>query len=212
MFRKLLSTLAVALGAGFAAAPASAVITVSFEPATQHVATAGDPVSVDLRISGLGTEVLSGFDLNVLFDSAILSTGGSVTFFNGDLGNPWFLDAEFNVGDRGLDGFSMLFDDDALAAVQTDDSFVFARIGWTTLADGFTLLNFGPDPDFQRNITGRNALSLDVDFGSACISVGTGNCDQRVPEPSAVSLAGLGLAGMLGVALRRRRPRATVAA
>ncbi|HOB96217.1 MAG TPA: PEP-CTERM sorting domain-containing protein [Aquabacterium sp.] len=200
----------VVAAAVFSAAPASAAVVVSMDPASQSVAV-GDTIIVDVRISGLGTDILSAFDLDVVFNTG-LTTGGGASL----------LDAEFGGANAGFDadastpgvlktvGYSLLNDDD-LAAVQTNGAFTFLRMSWTAAADGALLLNFGASPDFARNVVGRDFLSLDASFAGACVAIGTGIC--KVPEPGSFGLAGLALFGCAAAVLRRpRRGAATTAA
>lgn len=201
MIRKALATLGLAIGASLCAAPALA-ITVTFNPSSTHI-DVGETVFVEVNIAGLGAEILSAFDLDLLFDSAVLlnfqvNHDAVVTGFGG-LGNSYF-STDFGAGrTENIDG-SLLFDAD-LQASQAD-AFTLLTFGFRGLADGVSTLSFGPDPDFERNFVGLDALSLTVDVGSACISVGTGSCALQVPEPGSLALVGLGLAG---VYLRRRR-------
>ena len=201
MIKKALATLGMAVGVALCPAPASA-ITVTFNPSSTHI-DVGETVGIQVGISGLGAEVLSSFDLDLLFNGAVLSNtalifsdapfGGALdTLFDATLG--------LATGRAETFGASLLLDPD-LQALQPDD-FVFLTFAFQGLADGVSQLAFGPDPDFERNFVGLNALSLTLDIGSACISVGTGSCVTQVPEPGSLALVGLGLAG---VYLRRRR-------
>ena len=197
--------LALALGAAAATMPAAAAIIVSMNPAVQAVAV-GDTISVDIVISGLGNEILSTFDLNVLFNPALVSNAPGdqgINFFGAQFGAPDdFFFPTFGAGVNGAQGGSLL-DDDDLADIQTDDSFTFMTFTWKAAADGALFLNFGADPDYERNVVGRRALSLDASFQGACVAIGTGSCDNRVPEPESYGLAAIAL---LGAGLARRRP------
>jgi hypothetical protein len=202
--KNLLSSLALAAGAVLVATPAAAAIVVSFVPTATNVAV-GDSVFVDMRISGLGAEVLSAFDINALFDAPVLNNT-VVSFFGASFGNNLsesYVDASFGVGDTGVVGGSLL-DDATLAALQSDD-FTVLRFTFTGVADGSTFLTLGADPLFQRNFVGLNFQTLDVEVQGTCISVGTGQC--QVPEPASFGLAALAIGGaLLPGALRRRRP------
>jgi hypothetical protein len=203
--KKSLLALAAA-AATLAAAPASAAIVVSMSPSVQSVAI-GDTISVDIVISGLGTEILSAFDLNVLFNTALVGNAPGdqgISFFGAQFGSPDdFFFPTFGAGVNGAQGGSFL-DDDDLAAIQTDDSFTFMTFTWKAAADGALFLNFGANPDFERNVVGRNALTLDASYQGACVAIGTGSCNQ-VPAPATYALASLALLGCGLTSTRRRR-------
>ncbi len=70
--RKFTASLALAIGALVLAAPASADIVIRFTPATTHI-NVGENASVEMTISGLGDEILSAFDINMLFNNSVVS-------------------------------------------------------------------------------------------------------------------------------------------
>jgi uncharacterized protein (TIGR03382 family) len=207
--KKLLASLALALGACLVA-PASASIVVTFTPSAQHVEV-GDTVTVDVGIAGLGSEILSAFDLDLLFDGSMLGKfmsydgGSSYAQLGGaypcapDCDPVYFISlATGNIGVQA----SAVADDDTVAANQAD-SFLLTRIRLSADADGVSFFGLGPDLDFQRNFVGRNFATLDVDIGSACIAVGKGSC-SAVPEPGTVPLLALALISLAGLRARRR--------
>lgn len=194
--KKLLAVWTIALGAMLSAAPASA-ITLTFTPSSQHV-NIGDSVSVDVTLSGLGSEILSAYDLNFLWDPSVL--GWTVISVSDNLGTSLGINTNgLPNGNSGFDNSSLETDAD-LAASQPNDFLMF-RFSFVATADGVTSFTLGLDPDFERNFVGLDALSLNVDVGSACIAVGTGSC--AVPEPGTLALLGLGVLGM-GLSRRRR--------
>ncbi len=205
MLKKLLAGLALTA----VAAAAQASIVVSFVPAATQIAV-GESTTVEMRISGLGDEILSAFDVNMLFNASALFNG-LVTFnvepqFGGLANAVWGTD--FGAGNNDVYGYSLL-DDDELAASQLD-AFTVLTFGFTGVADGYSTINLGTDPDFERNFVGRRFQTLDVTVEGTCIAVGTGSCDNRVPEPASYGLAGVALlaAGLAG--RRRRQTKAAV--
>ena len=208
--RNMKKFLAAALTA-FAALTAQASIVVTFTPQSQH-AQVGNVVSVDMFISGLGSQILSGFDLSFVFDPTILSfvtaDGASAVQQLGDgigLTPVLVFDSLIN-GSIGAQGYA-LADDAALAASQADDFLLF-HFDLVATVDGVTSFSLGLDPTFERNLVGLDFLTLsDVNVQAACIAVGSGSCDAPVSLPEPATLALLPLAGLGLAATRRRRQR-----
>ena len=173
----------------------------------------GGAVGVDVVVSGLGApgstrEVISAFDLDVLFDSSILSFNrlvfsdalGLVDFdtFTGVVGSPGRID---------FANLSLLGNADLLAT--QGNQIVLASLFFDAIAFGTSMLSFD-----SSVLGGLELIGLDPFATLALDSVGTGQITvaaaQSVPEPGALSLLGLTLAG-LGV-LRSRKARVAVAA
>ena len=68
------------------------------------------------------------------------------------------------------------------------------------------MLGLGADLDIERNFVGRGFQTLPISVEGACIAVGTGSCDNAVPEPSSYGLAAIALlaAGAAGRSRRRK--------
>ncbi len=205
--------LAVALGSLVVCLPAEAGIVVSFNPTLTTVGAGAffdvDAVVTNLGV-GLGKDVVSGFDLNVFFNSTFIKGLGAdenLTMFGG-AGDRFFGPATgMGSNNLGLSGLSIL-DESALQGLQ-GDSFVLATFHFQALLDGATTLRFGTSIPFESNLVGGNvdvlgnALTLNAAFGTACVAVGNGSSCQ-VPEPSGYGLLGLALLGLLAPAIRRR--------
>jgi hypothetical protein len=204
--KKLIASIVTAAGTLLLPAPAPAAIIVELLPATSHVAVGGS-TDVQMRISGLDEEILSAFDINLLFDASIVENSDVLFSGEGALGG--ILDSYFfpdiQPGNTDVLGGSWL-DDGGLTGLPQPDDFIVLTFTFKGIADGFSLLDLGGDVNFERNFVGLRAESLAVQIVGACISVGEGQCSS-VPEPSALSLLGLTLGMASIVGLRRRRAR-----
>ncbi len=185
------------LSVGFSR-PSQAIV-LSFDPSDQSVVLS-DNASVDLRISGLGDDILTGLDVDVSFDDSIL---GFLSFTYGT-GLDVFGFGTINgttIGAGVVNVFELSFDfDEDLMLLQPNDfvlgTFVFSTlsIGTSPLDITFALLSgqFVFDPDLGFEVA--TELSADVQSGSITV----------VPEPGALALAALALLSLLAHGHRRR--------
>lgn len=212
--KKQAIALALAL-CGLLGAPAQAAV-VTITPSSSAQVT-GSQFALDVNISGLGSEVVSVFDLNIHFDPTMLS--GVSYVLGGGLGGPWTDLGAILPDNFDLFAFSNLVDpadpatDDALAALQDDGGFTLATLTFDAVGAGVSQV-FAGTGAFERDIVGRNAQFLTVQYQGACVAVnsptgGNNACAIAIPEPASVTLVTLALAGLfMPAALRARRERA----
>ncbi|WP_181902180.1 PEP-CTERM sorting domain-containing protein [Thalassotalea euphylliae] len=178
-------------------ASSNANLMLSFDPAFQ-ISSTGNSVSLTLMASGLGDqspESLGAFDLDVLYDSSVLSyTDHTLSDGLGDIALGEALDS--SLGD---DGAGTL----GLAVV----SFLGAAFLDANQAGEFALaqISFDVDmlaiPDFTtvslQGIAFSDADGIaitDVSLGNAIIATQA----RDVPEPTSLALLSLAVLGMLG--------------
>jgi hypothetical protein len=195
--KKLIASLGLVMSACLCATPAAATIAVNFTPSSSHVAI-GDSVVIDVGISGLGSEILSAYDLNFIYNPSILHAVGRSQLI-GDLGNA---DGDWDPLVEG-GAWAISYDDDDTLAANQADSFKLFSFTLEGAADGVTSFGLGFNLDDERNFVGLNFTSLAVNVGSACVAVGSGTCNS-VPEPSSYALMAFALAGIYVARARLR--------
>lgn len=172
--------------------PAKAAV-IYLSPAQQQVGVS-DSVSVDVFVTGLAGEVVSGWDLNLLFDDSILQFS-DVFFDLANFADDPVQDALYDSSTVGgnISSFLVSFLSDADLLLRQTEPVRLMSISFLALTDGVSLINFGTDPDYELNVTGLDALSLQLAARGACIGVGQGQCGTDIPAPSTLWLLGLAL-------------------
>jgi hypothetical protein len=189
---RFVKTIAIALMLGSGVVAQANAAAVKVDPASQTVMT-GDPVSVDIVVSGLG-ELIGGYSAVLSFDGSKLIYDSHVTDPDGNFDG--VIDLSFGI----FDGLDLLVVGDP--APGQPASFVLARISFTAQDAGLTELALSGV--VLSDESGENDMFPDVENGEVCIADQAGNTDlcQRVPEPTFLALMGAGLGAL---AVRRRR-------
>ena len=189
---------------------ASSATLLSFSPSTNTV-NVGDTFDVDVVISDLyatdgSREIVSAFDLDVLYDSAVLNATGVI--FGTSLGlnvsdDPFdfFADAlvasDLSPGRVDLAELSYLFNSELLA-LQPNDSFTLATLSFDAIGLGISSLTFDPIEFPGVDVKGYDPFSpfdLSNSTGQGTVTV--------VPVPGALFLMITGLLS-LGIAGRKK--------
>ena len=133
------------------------------------------------------SEIVSAFDLDVIYDSAVISaTGVSFGALLGDLVS-FEAQTRANTSVSGIVDFAEIsfLSDTELGSLQPGD-FTLATLSFRAIDLGTSSLSFDLDPQFGTNVVGLNTTTLTLDsIGNARISI--------VPVPGTMLLLASGL-------------------
>jgi hypothetical protein len=170
----------------------ASAISIGFDPAAVTGAV-NDVVDVDIVVSDLGGEIVSAYDLDVVYDPSAL-TVLSVFQPTSSLGSPVipeaFYDVNFGPGVIDLAGLSLLSDAELLSR-QGGDSVVLATLTFQVKAAGTSQLSFVFDQ--FNDVKGLRAQPLELEVGG----------EPAIPEPGAALVFAVG-ATVMAAAIRRK--------
>ena len=174
---------------------AQALPVVSLSPSTSY-GLVGDTLYVDLLWNGESGDYLGAWDVDISYDSSVVSYAGA-SFHTGV--DSWGC---LICGDGSVAGTIDLYEsslDDVSDLMANQDglgnAFTLATLEFQAVADGFSGLLFGASTFGDEN---GSAISPELVNGGICI--GEDRCATEVPEPGSLLLMLLG-----GLALAGRR-------
>ena len=185
--KKLVLMAIVLCGLLTAGNPAMATVALSFDP-VDPVVSVGDSITVNLVVSGLESLDLSTYDLNVSYDSGILSFSGYA--LGSGLGNSTGESFDIGLGDDGFGQINLCEISMLLDLNSQEDSFTLATLTFAVIALGSSSLTISV-----------SELGDALGDSIATCSIGSANVNV-VPIPAAAWLFGSGLLGLAG--LRKR--------
>jgi hypothetical protein len=156
----------------------------------------GDSVNVELSISGLGSDILSVFDLNIGFDDSILS------FQSFSFGTDLFVSIQDppTLGAGIVNVFELSLELDGYLESNQPDDFVLGTFIFEALNIGTSALTIAEN--FGLGLVGAGFAPLQgVNLESGSVSAVP---VPAVPVPAALWLFGTGLIGLVGFSRRRK--------
>ena len=189
VMHRSLAVAVVSLWGMIAVTPAAA-ISIDFVPAAQ-TRFLGEAVSVGVVVSGLlgptPDQVVSGFDLDVLYNPAILTATG-VTF-SAFLGGPLDSIPVSSLSSGRIDFAEASFLDNAALLALQADQVTIATLHFTAIGLGTSPLTFDPVAAPGIDIAGLDGDPLlDLDVGDGSVTVIPRQNGTPVPTPGGLLL------------------------
>jgi hypothetical protein len=188
----------------FSAGNSADAFSIGIDPANK-IAVVGIPFSISISVSGLGDGVapsLGAFDLNVLFNPAIISFTGA-TFGDPGLGDQLDLlgfgsSSGSTIISGGVNLFELSLDPADYLDANQASSFVLASLNFDAIDLGTSAIQLQFNEFGDSGHTGEVLSLLDqlVYEGDGSVTV------NPIPEPATLALLSSGLFGLIG--LRRR--------
>jgi hypothetical protein len=189
-----MAVLSVLSGAPFAVQGA----TLGFDGAPASVEI-GDTFSVAVLVNGLDPEIVSAFDLDVVFDPALLEATDVV--FGSSLGGSADSASGFVLAPGRIDLFELSFLFDEPLAARQGQSVPLATLEFTARGLGVATLAFDAETQPGIDVKGLEALRLQFEtVGTAAVRI-----DERTAQVTEPGTLGLGVLGLLAMALGLRR-------
>lgn len=190
--RKIILYAVAVIFVGLFECPMALATTIGITPSSPFAVTMGNNYTADVVVSDLAGQAVSAFDINVLYDAALLNAWNvsfdSVSLMGGIDNTFW--DGKLFSGNVNAAAVSLISDVELLALQSGLTQLTLFQIGFTAMTDGTANLVFewGPGKDVKGL---ENQIIVD-------------SSPAPVPEPSTFLLLGAGLAG---VGFIRRRAK-----
>jgi hypothetical protein len=153
--------------------------------------TVGESFEVSLAVSELGDEIVSAFDLDVVFDPGLFTASDVV--FGTMLGGPSGSASGSLIGAGRVDLFELSFlSDDTLTAMQ-GDPVTLATLMFTAAGEGNGRFAFDVETPPGLDVKGREALRLEFDAVNG-YALAVAAPPVSVPEPAPLALLSAALA------------------
>lgn len=198
----------LALWGSFGVAQAAPLL-MFFTPGSTTV-TVGDSFVVDFAITGLNpalqSDIISAFDVDVVFDPTLLSITGISFGTQLGVGADQFSGSSIASGVADLYQFSLLSDAD-LKLQQPGATVTLGSLNFIALAAGISALDFDTLLQTVGGALDSNAIAtlLTPDTQSGSVTIHAGQATS-VPEPTTLLLLGIGLIFLASHRQRRYHP------